>query len=174
MVECNVLCVLCIWTWFWWGRCFWSNQSKLGFCFFLLKEMKSDGQCLISQRKVMFTFLAWAFQTCRVNIPFFHQAHFRCSLASLHCMLFQFSSVQFSPLTDWVIGGTWQTIRHRSSSSLSAGGWREQFWHGQGCPSFDVLYSAFPLLTTALPTLQGALKHSFWGAVVVCDMPEPC
>ena len=31
----------------------------------------------------------------------------------------QFSSVQFSPLTDWVIGGTRETAQLRSSSSLS-------------------------------------------------------
>ena len=30
----------------------------------------------------------------------------------------QFSSVQFSPLTDWVIRGTWGAIQQRSSSSL--------------------------------------------------------
>ena len=30
----------------------------------------------------------------------------------------QFSSVQFSPLTDWVIGGTWGTIQQRSSFNL--------------------------------------------------------
>ena len=28
------------------------------------------------------------------------------------------SSVQFTPLTDWVVGGTWGTIQQRSSSSL--------------------------------------------------------
>ena len=37
----------------------------------------------------------------------------------------QISSVQFSPLTDWVVGGTWGTIQQRSSSSLS---WRKYLW----------------------------------------------
>ena len=41
---------------------------------------------------------------------------------------------------------------------FSARGHCEQFRHGQGCPLFDVVYPAFPLPTTALPTLQGALK----------------
>ena len=50
----------------------------------------------------------------------------------------------------------------------------EQFWHGQGCPLFDVVHPAFPLPTTASPTLKGALKDGFGEAVVACDMPEPC
>ena len=39
-----------------------------------------------------------------------------------------------------------------------AGGHCEQFWHGQRCPILDVVHPAFPLPTTALPTLQGALR----------------
>ena len=34
--------------------------------------------------------------------------------------------------------------------------------------------SAFPLPTTASPTLEGTLKGGFGQVVVVCDMPEPC
>ena len=49
-----------------------------------------------------------------------------------------------------------------------------QFWHGQGCPLFNVLHPAFPLPTTASPTLQGALKDGFGEAVMACNMPEPC
>ena len=49
----------------------------------------------------------------------------------------------------------------------------EQFWHGQGCPLFDVVHPAFPLPTTASPTLQGVLKDGFGEAVVACDMREP-
>ena len=45
--------------------------------------------------------------------------------------------------------------------SFSAGGPCEQFWHGQGCPLFDFVHAAFPLPTTALLTLQGALKDGF-------------
>ena len=57
---------------------------------------------------------------------------------------------------------------------FSAGGPCEQFWHGQGCPLFDVVHPAFSLLTTASPTLQGAQEDGFGEAVVSCDMPEPC
>ena len=45
--------------------------------------------------------------------------------------------------------------------------------HGQVSPHFDAVYPAVPLPTTALPTLQGALKSDFGEAVVACDMPEP-
>ena len=55
---------------------------------------------------------------------------------------------------------------------FSAGGPCEQFWHGQGCPLFGVVHPAFPLLTMASPTLQGALKDSFGEAVMACDMPK--
>ena len=57
---------------------------------------------------------------------------------------------------------------------FSAGGPCEQFGHRQGCPLFDVVHPAFPLLTTALPTLQGALIDGFGEAVTACDMPKPC
>ena len=39
---------------------------------------------------------------------------------------------------------------------------------------FLMLSKAFPLPTTELPTLQGALRDGFGEAVVVCDMLEPC
>ena len=48
------------------------------------------------------------------------------------------------------------------------------FLHRQGCALFDVVHPAFPLQTTALPTLQGALKDGFGVVVVACDIPEPC
>ena len=54
---------------------------------------------------------------------------------------------------------------------FSAGGRCEQFWHVQRCPLFDVVHPAFPLPTTASPTL---LKNGFGEAVVACDMSEPC
>ena len=57
---------------------------------------------------------------------------------------------------------------------FSEGGACKQFWHGQGCPFFDVVHPAFPLPTTASSTLQGALKDGFGEAVAACDMPEPC
>ena len=54
------------------------------------------------------------------------------------------------------------------------GGPCEQFWHGQGCPHFDVVHPSFPLPTTASPTLQGALKDDFGKTLLACDMAEPC
>ena len=36
------------------------------------------------------------------------------------------------------------------------------------------VHPAFPLLTTASPTLQGVLKNGFGEAVVAFDKPEPC
>ena len=84
------------------------------------------------------------------------------------------SSVQFRPLADWVIRGTWGTIQQGSLPVFSAGGPYEQFWHGQLCPLFDVVHPAFPLLTTVLPTFQGDLKDGLGEAVTACDMPEPC
>ena len=86
----------------------------------------------------------------------------------------QFSSVQFSPLTDWVVGGHEGRISKDPLPVFSAGGCREQFWHWQECPLFGVFHSAFPLPTTASPTIQGALNADCGEAVVACDMPEPC
>ena len=57
-----------------------------------------------------------------------------------------------------------------SLPAISAGGPREQFWHGQGRPLCGVVHPAFPLPTTASPTLQGAPKDGFREAVVVYDM----
>ena len=51
-----------------------------------------------------------------------------------------------------------------------AGGHREQFWHEQGFPLFEIVHLAFPMPTTASPTLKGALKDGFGEAVVACDM----
>ena len=81
-------------------------------------------------------------------------------------------SVQFGHLTDWVIGGTWQRMQQRSSSSLFC---RKRLWAVLAstlCPLFDV-HPAFALPTTASPTLQSALNNSFWEAVVARDMPKP-
>ena len=43
----------------------------------------------------------------------------------------------------------------------------------QGCPLFDVVHPAFPMPTTASPTLQGAMKDGFREAVMTCDKREP-
>ena len=53
---------------------------------------------------------------------------------------------------------------------FSAEGPCEQFWHGQECLLFDFVHPAFPLSTTASPTLQGALKDGFGEAVVACNI----
>ena len=50
----------------------------------------------------------------------------------------------------------------------------EQFWHEQECPLFDVVHPAFPLPTTASPTLKGVQKDGFRETVVASDMPDPC
>ena len=89
----------------------------------------------------------------------------------------KFSSVQFSPLTDWVVGGGGGYEGRFSRDLLPVfytGGSLEQFWHGQGCPFFGVVHPAFLLATTAATTLQGALKGGFGEAVVACDVPELC
>ena len=57
---------------------------------------------------------------------------------------------------------------------FAAGGPCEQFWYGQMCPLFAVVHPAFPLLTMASPSLQGALKDGFGEAIMACDMSEPC
>ena len=49
---------------------------------------------------------------------------------------------------------------------LSARGHGNQFWHRQGCSLFDVGHPAFPLPTTASPTLQDSLKGWVRGAVL--------
>ena len=65
----------------------------------------------------------------------------------------QFSSVQFSPLTDWVIRGNMRAyLAEILLPVFSAGGCRVQFWHGWGCPLFDVVQPAFVLPTTASTT----------------------
>ena len=82
------------------------------------------------------------------------------------------SSVQFSSAS-WLIGGQVELFSRETLPAFSAGGHWEQFWQGQGCPFFDVVHPAFPLPTTASPTLQGALKNGFREVVLACDMPEP-
>ena len=82
---------------------------------------------------------------------------------------YQFTSVP------WLIGSSRGHEGRFSRYSLPvfpAGGPCEQFWHGQGCPLFDGVHSAFPLQTTASPTHQGALRDGFGEAVVESDMQE--
>ena len=76
-------------------------------------------------------------------------------------------------MTDWIIGGHKGRFSRDPLPVFSAGSPCEQLWPGQGCPLFDVVHPAFPLLTTALPTLQDAPKDGFGEAVIACDMPKP-
>ena len=85
-----------------------------------------------------------------------------------------FSSFHFSPLTDWIAGGHNSRFSRDPLPVFCAGGPREQLWHGQGCPLFDVVHPAFPLPTAASSTLQGALKGGFGHAVEACDITELC
>ena len=84
----------------------------------------------------------------------------------------EFSSVQ--SLDQLSSGGHDRRVSRDSLPVFSAGGLCEQFWHKQGCHLFDVVHPAFPLPTTASPTLQGALKDGFGETVLACDMLEPC
>ena len=56
---------------------------------------------------------------------------------------------------------------------FSAEGHCEHLLHGQGCLLFDFVRPAFPLPTTASPSLQGP-EGRFGEAVVACDLPKPC
>ena len=62
------------------------------------------------------------------------------------------SSVHFSPVTNWVVGGHDGWFRRDPLPVFSAEGPCEQFWHGQGCALFDV-HSAFPPLIMVSATL---------------------
>ena len=42
------------------------------------------------------------------------------------------------------------------------------------CSLYNVVHPTLPLPTTALSTLQGALKDGFGEAVMACDISEPC
>ena len=64
--------------------------------------------------------------------------------------------------------------RRRPLTVFSAGNHCEPICYGQGCPLFDVVHPAFPLLTMAEPTLQGALTDGFGEAVLECDRFKQC
>ena len=82
-----------------------------------------------------------------------------------------FTSVQ---CLDWLgrLGGHEGWFSRDPLPVFSADGPCEQFWHRQGCPLFDVVHPAFSLLTTAMHSLQGALKDGFGKAVMASDMPK--
>ena len=80
------------------------------------------------------------------------------------------TKVQFSPLTDWITEGHDGSISRDPLPVFSAGGRCKQFRHGQEYSLFDIVHRAFPLPTTASPTLKGALKDGFGETSAVCDM----
>ena len=82
------------------------------------------------------------------------------------------SSVHSLDRFGWGVGHDRQFCRD-ILSVFSTGGHYEQFCHGQGYPSFDVVHPAFPLPTMGWFTLQGAFKDGFREAVMVRDMSEP-
>ena len=102
------------------------------------------------------------------------------------------SSVQWSPLTSWVVRGAWGMVPQKSSSSLFCGRllwgmvpqksssslfcgrllWAVLAWAGMS--SLWLCPSSIPLLTTVSPTFQRVLKDGFGEAFVVHDMPEAC
>ena len=72
-------------------------------------------------------------------------------------------------------GGSGRRLRRYPFQVFSAGGHREQFWHGQGSLPFDVVHPKFLLLSTMAPLdLKGTLRNDVGEAVVTRDMPEPC
>ena len=75
--------------------------------------------------------------------------------------------IQFSPLTQWLIGSSgghegWLSQDPLPVFSAGLGGPREQFWHGQGCPLFDVLHPAFPLSPTPKRALRTVSERLSW------------
>ena len=97
--------------------------------------------------------------------------HFSVLLCPTEALSVRFSSVP---------GPTGSSGAHEGRFSrdplpvFSAGDPCEQFWHGQGCSLFDVVYPALPVPTAASLTLQGAVGDGFGETVVACDMPELC
>ena len=75
-----------------------------------------------------------------------------------------FSSVQFLDRL-----GRRENMRNDSREIL----FQSSLQHGQGCPLSDVVHPAFPLPTTASPTLHCVLKDRFGEVFVACDMSEP-
>ena len=108
----------------------------------------------------------------REDVQRFPFAGFVCLFYQYFCDKCQFSSVQ--PLDRLGRWGGQEGRFHRDPPVSSAGAPCEQVWHGQGSPFIDVVHPAFPLLTPASPTLQGALKDSRGEAVLVWGMPAPC
>ena len=74
-------------------------------------------------------------------------------------------SVQFSPVQSIDHWGHRGDMRDDSAEilfqSFQRGGLHKQFWHGQGCPLFDVIHPAFPL-----PAMALTLSKMLWRMVL--------
>ena len=82
--------------------------------------------------------------------------------------------VQFSPLTDNVVGWIWGAIQQRSSSSLFC---RRPLWAVQVWAGMSTLWCRPSSIFSAdhgVSHPPSALKDSFGEATVSCNMPEPC
>ena len=79
--------------------------------------------------------------------------HWRQTSSTVVTLAVRYASViPVQPLHRLVVGVTHQGRFSRDPlSAFSVGGPCEQFWHGQGCPLFNVVHPAFPLPTTASP-----------------------
>ena len=79
--------------------------------------------------------------TCRIShCEPCHKLIYTCSIKSDIV-----SSIQFSPLIDWVVGGLEKRFRGDPLPVCSAGSPCEEFWHGQGRRLLDVVHPAFSL-----------------------------
>ena len=142
--------------WFWttvwvWQGCLLSPTLFNVFLERIMTDAVEDheGTCSIGGRAI-------------TNLPFSHDID---DLAGeddvpVPCIMITYT-VQLIPLTSVVIRGHERRFSRDPLPVFSVGGHRERFWHGQSCPLFDVVHPALPLLITALPTLQGALKDGF-------------
>ena len=86
------------------------------------------------------------------------------------------SSVQFSSVP-WLIGSSGEHEGRSSRDPLPAFFCRRPLWAvlaWAGMFTLWCVHPAFPLLTTASPTFQRALKDGFGDAVETCDVSESC
>ena len=80
------------------------------------------------------------------------------------------SSVQFSLLSDWLAGGTWETSQQRSSSSLF---FRRPLWADLAWAGMSILWCCL----SSVSSVDHGIAHSprclgFGDAVLACDMPN--
>ena len=80
-------------------------------------------------------------------------------------------SVQFSPLTYWVVRGD---MKDDSAQILFQSFLQEALVSSFGRGTVIVSIQHFLCRRTASPTLQDALKDDLGKAVMACDMPKSC